>query len=72
MKSFFDTYITYFLFNFINYIKLKFVGLNIESKFDKNVKNQSKLFFLLKFNTSLIHLMQKRMSNDKILRGCFS
>ena len=58
MKSFFDTYITYFLFNFINYIKLKFVGLNIESKFDKNVKNQSNFFFLLKFNTSLIESMQ--------------
>lgn len=59
MKSFFDTCTTYFLFNFINYIKLKFVGLNIESKFDKNVKNQSKFFFLLKFNTLLIELMQK-------------
>lgn len=59
MKSFFDTCTTHFLFNFINYIKLKFVGLNIESKFDKNVKNQSKFLFFTKFNTSLIHLMQK-------------
>ena len=44
MKSFVDTCTTYFLFNFINYVKLKFVGLNIESKFDKNVKNQSNFF----------------------------
>ena len=51
MKSFFDTYTSHFSFNFINYIKLKFVGLNIESKFDKNVKNQSKNLFFTKFNT---------------------
>ena len=70
MKSFFDTCTTHFLFNFINYIKLKFISLNIESKFDKNVKNQFKFFFPLKFNTSLIHLMQKIGSlTIKILRG---
>ena len=59
MKSFVDTCTTYFLFNFINYVKLKFVGLNIESKFDKNVKLPIKNLFFTKFNTSLIHLMQK-------------
>lgn len=57
MKSFFDTCTTYFLFNFINYVKFKFIGLNIESKFDKNVKNQSKFSFFTKFNTSLIKTM---------------
>ena len=53
MKSFVDTCTTYFLFNFINYVKLKFVGLNIESKFDKNVKLPIKNLFFTKFNTSL-------------------
>ena len=55
MKSFFDTCTTYFLFNFINYVKLKFVGLNIESKFDKNAQLPIKNLFFIKFNTSLIH-----------------
>ncbi len=54
MKSFFDTYTTFFSFNFINYVKLRFVGLNIKSKFDKNVKNQSKFFFISKFNVESV------------------
>ncbi len=61
MKSFFDTCTTYFLFNFINYVKLKFVGLNIKSKFDKNVKLSIKNLFFTKFNTLLIHLNQNEL-----------